>query len=54
MEFPHYITSVNGKHTEIIASGMESQCYDYNGTNSIVLLVVAVEVIARKIGQMFV
>ena len=39
--FPHCIGTVDDKHIEIIRRGMGSQYYNYKGTNSIVLLVVA-------------
>ena len=40
-DFPHCINAVDGRHIEIIGCGMGSQYYNYKGTNSIVLLVVA-------------
>ena len=39
--FPHCIGAVDGKHIEIIGCGMGSQFYNYKGTRSIFLLVVA-------------
>ena len=39
--FQHCIGTADDKHIEIIGCSMESQYYNYKGTNSIVLLVVA-------------
>ena len=39
--FPHCIGAVDGKHITIMGCGMGSQYYNYKGTNSMILMIVA-------------
>ena len=51
--FPHCVGAVDGKHITIQSCGMGSQYYNYKGTHSIILMIVAggnYEVVGADVG----